>query len=161
MFSYLASYITGEDTEQPTENGVSASGEDRGKSPVGQEEDWVVVGGDVQPALTLGSLDEVAPRPSTGSTGSSETPSETGAEEEEEMVVVEEHGDDQGPREITLTRSARRLTSPLSCPNGVSLPQMKVKIFEGDVNIHLLRLLILQVYPGLINLNVEKDQVIS
>jgi len=125
MFSYLASYITGEDTEQPTENGVSASGEDRGKSPVGQEEDWVVVGGDVQPALTLGSLDEVAPRPSTGSTGSSDTPSETGAEEEEEMVVVEEHGDDQGPREITLTRSARRLTSPLSCPNGVSLPQMK------------------------------------
>merc|ERR1711997_1079675 len=55
----------------------------------------------------------------------SEAPSETGAEEEDDMIVVEEHGDDPSSREITLTRSARRLTSPLSCPNGVSLPQMK------------------------------------
>lgn len=124
MFSYLATSIFGS-TDEPTENGAPTIGGDQRVSPNDQEEDWVVVGGDVQPALTLGSLDEVVPRPSTGSTGSSETPSETGAEEEDDMIVVEEHGDDPSSREITLTRSARRLTSPLSCPNGVSLPQMK------------------------------------
>jgi len=126
MFSYLATSIFGSTDEPTSENGAPTIGGDQRVSPNDQEEDWVVVGGDVQPALTLGSLDEVVPRPSTGSTGSSEAPSETGAEEEEDdMIVVEEHGDDPSSREITLTRSARRLTSPLSCPNGVSLPQMK------------------------------------
>jgi hypothetical protein len=125
MFSYLATSIFGSTDEPTSENGAPTIGGDQRVSPNDQEEDWVVVGGDVQPALTLGSLDEVVPRPSTGSTGSSEAPSETGAEEEDDMIVVEEHGDDPSSREITLTRSARRLTSPLSCPNGVSLPQMK------------------------------------
>jgi hypothetical protein len=126
MFSYLATSIFGSTDEPTSENGAPTIGGDQRVSPNDQEEDWVVVGGDVQPSLTLGSLDEVVPRPSTGSTGSSEAPSETGAEEEEDdMIVVEEHGDDPSSREITLTRSARRLTSPLSCPNGVSLPQMK------------------------------------
>jgi len=124
MFSYLATSIFGSTDEPTSENGAPTIGGDQRVSPNDQEEDWVVVGGDVQPALTLGSLDEVVPRPSTGSTGSSEAPSETGAEEDD-MIVVEEHGDDPSSREITLTRSARRLTSPLSCPNGVSLPQMK------------------------------------
>jgi hypothetical protein len=124
MFSNLASYIFGGETsDEPIENGTSTV--DQRKMPNGEDE-WVVVGGDVQPALTLGSLDEVVPRPSTGSTGSSEAPSEMGVEEDEMVIVEENHGDDdQGSREITLTRSARRLTSPLSCPNGVSLPQMK------------------------------------
>ena len=58
------------------------------------------------------------------------------------MIVVEEHGDDPSSREITLTRSARRLTSPLSCPNGVSLPQMKAlrasqKSKQKDASKHL------------------------
>ena len=141
MFSYLATSIFGS-TDEPTENGAPAIGGDQRVSPNDQEEDWVVVGGDVQPALTLGSLDEVVPRPSTGSTGSSEAPSETGAEEEDDMIVVEEHGDDPSSREITLTRSARRLTSPLSCPNGVSLPQMKAlrasqKSKQKDASKHL------------------------
>lgn len=142
MFSYLATSIFGS-TDEPTENGApTIGGGDQRVSPNDQEEDWVVVGGDVQPALTLGSLDEVVPRPSTGSTGSSETPSETGAEEEDDMIVVEEHGDDPSSREITLTRSARRLTSPLSCPNGVSLPQMKAlrasqKSKQKDASKHL------------------------
>jgi hypothetical protein len=142
MFSYLATSIFGS-TDEPSENGASTIGGDQRVSPNDQEEDWVVVGGDVQPALTLGSLDEVVPRPSTGSTGSSEAPSETGAEEEEDdMIVVEGHGDDPSSREITLTRSARRLTSPLSCPNGVSLPQMKAlrasqKSKQKDASKHL------------------------
>lgn len=145
MFSYLATSIFGSTDEPTSENGAPTIGGDQRVSPNDQEEDWVVVGGDVQPALTLGSLDEVVPRPSTGSTGSSEAPSETGAEEEEEeddMIVVEDHGDDPSSREITLTRSARRLTSPLSCPNGVSLPQMKAlrasqKSKQKDASKHL------------------------
>ena len=147
MFSYLATSIFGSTDQEPTENGLAPTiggGDQQRVSPNDQEEDWVVVGGDVQPALTLGSLDEVVPRPSTGSTGSSETPSETGAEDEDgDMIVVEEHGlDDPSSREITLTRSARRLTSPLSCPNGVSLPQMKAlrasqKSKQKDASKHL------------------------
>jgi len=142
MFSYLATSIFGSTDEPTSENGAPTIGGDQRVSPNDQEEDWVVVGGDVQPALTLGSLDEVVPRPSTGSTGSSEAPSETGAEEEDDMIVVEEHGDDPSSREITLTRSARRLTSPLSCPNGVSLPQMKAlrasqKSKQKDASKHL------------------------
>ena len=141
MFSNLASYIFGGETsDEPIENGTSTV--DQRKMPNGEDE-WVVVGGDVQPALTLGSLDEVVPRPSTGSTGSSEAPSEMGVEEDEMVIVEENHGDDdQGSREITLTRSARRLTSPLSCPNGVSLPQMKAlrasqKSKQKDASKHL------------------------
>ena len=50
--------------------------------------------------------------------------SKDGQDEVEDMVIVD-NDSPIGPREIALTRSARRLTSPLSCPNGVSLPQMK------------------------------------
>jgi len=138
MFSNLATYIFGGASDEGAENGSIAPGDER-KTPTGNEDEWVVVGGDAQPALTLGSLDEVVPRPTTGSTGSSEAPSETGAEDED-MVVVEENP--EGAREITLTRSARRLTSPLSCPNGVSLPQMKAlrasqKSKQKDASKHL------------------------
>ena len=138
MFSNLATYIFGGASDEGAENRAIAPGDER-KTPTGNEDEWVVVGGDAQPALTLGSLDEVVPRPTTGSTGSSEAPSETGAEDED-MVVVEENP--EGAREITLTRSARRLTSPLSCPNGVSLPQMKAlrasqKSKQKDASKHL------------------------
>jgi len=131
MLSNLASYIFGANTETVTEgqqnHEVGTAADKATASSLSrsqQEEDWEIVGGDVQPSLNLGSLDEVAPRPSTGSTGSSETPSEDG--EVEDMVIVDNSPSPPlGPREIALTRSARRLTSPLSCPNGVSLPQMK------------------------------------
>lgn len=126
MLSNLASYIFGaNNTETVAEEGQQ-NHEVKAVHRAQQEEDWEIVGGDVQPSLTLGSLDEVAPRPSTGSTGSSETPSEDGQDEAEDMVIVESDSPQtSGPREIALTRSARRLTSPLSCPNGMSLPQMK------------------------------------
>jgi len=122
MFSNLATYIFGGASDEGVENGTSIAPGEQQTMPTGNEDEWVVVGGDAQPSLTLGSLDEVVPRPATGSTGSSEAPSETGAEDEE-MVIVEENS--EGSRELKLTRSARRLTSPLACPNGVSLPQMK------------------------------------
>lgn len=146
MFSNLASYIFGSSAEEEnapnaTTTPPEANTQSRLQKTASSEDEWVVVGGDVQPALTLGSLDEVAPKPSTGSTGSSETPSESG--DDEAMVVVE--GDDlhtPGPREIALTRSARRLTSPLSCPNGISLTQMKAlrssqKSKQKDASKHL------------------------
>ena len=150
MLSNLASYIFGANTETVAEgqqiHEVKADKATASSRKGQQDEDWEIVGGDVQPPLNLGSLDEVAPRPSTGSTGSSETPSEVsnpfyffiflklfiysllyfskdGQDDVEDMVVVDNVP--IGPREIALTRSARRLTSPLSCPNGVSLPQMK------------------------------------
>ena len=151
MLSNLASYIFGANTETVTEgqqnHEVGTAADKATASSLSrsqQEEDWEIVGGDVQPSLNLGSLDEVAPRPSTGSTGSSETPSEVSFKisyfskgkfynlyilkdgEVEDMVIVDNSPSPPlGPREIALTRSARRLTSPLSCPNGVSLPQMK------------------------------------
>jgi len=132
MFSNLASYIFGGSSTDPTDDavGINPSGQESKLTNPNNEDEWVVVGGEVQPALTLGSLDDVAPRPSTGSTGSSEAPSEMG--NDEDMVIVEDGSEDaaaappsSGPREIALTRSARRLTSPLSCPNGMTLPQMK------------------------------------
>ena len=73
MLSNLASYIFGANTETVAEGHQN---HEISRSQQQQEEDWEIVGGDVQPPLNLGSLDEVAPRPSTGSTGSSETPSE-------------------------------------------------------------------------------------
>ena len=75
MLSNLASYIFGANNTETVAEGQQ-SHEVKVAQRAQQEEDWEIVGGDVQPSLTLGSLDEVAPRPSTGSTGSSETPSE-------------------------------------------------------------------------------------
>ena len=125
MLSNLASYIFGASEAESDAQSAPVGAMGPGDPIRGQEEDWVVVGGDVQPALTLGSLDEVTPRPPTGSTGSSSTPSESG--ENNEMVIVDpvEPVPNPATREIALTRSARRLASPLSCPNGVTLPQMR------------------------------------
>ncbi len=134
MFSNLASYIFG-GADQPE----SSSQEKRSDVPNNpqNEDEWVVVGGDVQPSLTLGSLSEAAPRPSTGSTGSSEAPSEVSGgnnveDPEDDIVIVNDEPmeSDGGSttasaREVALTRSGRRLTSPLACANAVTLPQMK------------------------------------
>lgn len=59
------------------------------------EEDWVLVGGNNGRAPTLGSLNEVSPRPPTGSTGSSATPSDDGMDDEDvdEEHVLPEQGD--------------------------------------------------------------------
>ena len=76
MLSNLASYIFGGNNTETVAEGQQSHEVKVAKQRPQHEEDWEIVGGDVQPSLTLGSLDEVAPRPSTGSTGSSETPSE-------------------------------------------------------------------------------------
>jgi len=137
MFSNLASYIFGESNDTPNESEAAFNNSEVKANPISsttteEECEWVVVGGEVQPSLTLGSLNDVVARPTTGSTGSSEAPSEM--EEDEDMVVVVPReeiattSNPEGPgtsREIALTRSARRLTSPLACPNGISLSQMK------------------------------------
>ena len=134
MFSNLASYIFGESNDDtPNESNSEVKANPISSTTTEEECEWVVVGGEVQPSLTLGSLNDVVARPTTGSTGSSEAPSEM--EEDEDMVVVVPReeipatSNSEGPgttsREIALTRSARRLTSPLACPNGISLSQMK------------------------------------
>ena len=60
-------------------------------------EDWVMVGGSAGRAVPgLGSLNEVVPRPATGSTGSSAQESEDGMDEEEEeedVVLLEKPAD--------------------------------------------------------------------
>ena len=132
MFSNLASYIFGGSSEANNEEAAfndKAKVEVKANPNVGEDE-WEIVGGDVQPSLTLGSLNDVTARPTTGSTGSSEAPSEM--EEDEDLVVIPEEPSSNlqeaagmPTREIALTRSARRLTSPLACPNGISLSQMK------------------------------------
>lgn len=147
MFSNLASYIFGgSNDEEANEEAFNKAQAKVNSTAPPEAEEWVVVGGEVQPALTLGSLNDVAARPTTGSTGSSEAPSEM--EEDEDMVVV---GPQDAPnlqeagapsREITLTRSARRLTSPLACANGISLTQMKAlrsaqKLKQKDSSKHV------------------------
>lgn len=145
MFSNLASYIFGGSSDAPNnEEGAfnDKATEVKANTTTGEEE-WVVVGGDVQPSQTLGSLNDVAARPTTGSTGSSEAPSEM--EEDDDLVMVPDQPSSNNvavTREIALTRSARRLTSPLACPNGISLSQMKAlrsaqKLKQKDSSKHV------------------------
>ena len=108
------------------------------KNPPVTEEDWVLVAPSAAAAatpLTLGSLNEVlpAPSPSTGgSTGSSASPSESGDDDDSPMELAASPAaavsaaDQQGQQQaVELSRSGRRLTSPFSCQNSVSLHQMK------------------------------------
>lgn len=93
------------------------------------EDEWVMVADTTHPdPLTLGSLSEPNPRPPTGSTGSSATPSESGDEDDGEMespsMSIDQDPEIPG-RPVALTRSARRLTSPFSCQSSASLSQMK------------------------------------
>ncbi len=132
MFSNLANYIFGGASE-PSNGSTEQGSETRSPDNPQREDEWVVVGGDVQPSLTLGSLSDAAPRPSTGSTGSSEAPSEASHSNEEDDIVIvndesmeaEEAGTTSRSAAAALTRSGRRLTTPLACQNGITLPQMK------------------------------------
>lgn len=102
-------------------------------SPAEAEDEWVMVGPNARNTpLTLGSLNEVLPTPTTGSTGSSTSPSESGDEGEAPMEAgsTSENEDESlvaggTPRAVTLSRSARRLTSPFSCQSSVTVHQMK------------------------------------
>jgi len=71
MFSNLASYIFGgSNDEEAIKNNEEAFNKAQAKvnsTSASEAEEWVVVGGEVQPALTLGSLNDVAARPTTGS----------------------------------------------------------------------------------------------
>lgn len=121
MFSNLASLIFGNSTSN--EETVTTT------TPK-VEDDWVVVGGEGHPQLTLGSMSDGVPRPATGSTGSSTAPSESGPEDgDEEMVIVENDNDflptTPNREVVALTRSGRRLTNPLAQANGLSLSQVK------------------------------------
>lgn len=95
------------------------------KSATEEECEWVLVAPsstDAPAALTLGSLNEVLPAPSTGSTGSSTSPSESG----DESPMDEEPTPAQAAAQtVALSRSGRKLTSPFSCQNSVTLQQMK------------------------------------
>lgn len=92
-----------------------------------EEEDWVLVGSGVakNAALTLGSLNEINPRPSTGSTGSSNEPSEQGEEEDTEPSDAQDVVPSAGGRPVNLTRSQRRLLTPFSGCLASTLPQRK------------------------------------
>ena len=104
MLSNLASYIFGNnETEQQNEEPIATQ-----PTLSDEEEEWVVVGGNAQPSLTLGSLNEAAPRPSTGSTGSSSTPSE-----------APESSSTQ------LSRTERRLATPFGSCAETSLAHVK------------------------------------
>lgn len=65
MFSNLASFIFGSSAEEPCPvASVTESNIHEQSKPV-QEEEWEVIG-QAAGVLTLGSLNEVAPRPSAG-----------------------------------------------------------------------------------------------
>lgn len=108
MLSNLASYIFGS-SKGTTEEEPKAHDAIKGAEEA-KEDDWVIVGGDDKPLLTLGSLCEAAPRLSVSSAGSSE------ASSEEDMVVVVEDQQPQ-PSLALANKSTRRL---VSCANGVT-----------------------------------------
>ena len=118
MFSNLASYIFG----STVENGEPELPQVE-EEPVPEkveEEEWVLVGDGV-PALTLGSLNDVAARSALGSTGSSDP-----------SVDSEDSGDapmqDGEHREVAaLTRTARRLTIPFGSISGPATSLSDIK----------------------------------
>merc|ERR1712061_632675 len=93
------------------------------------EEEWVVVaGGNDQPSLTLGSLNEINPIPPTGSTGSSSTPSDDGIDVDSNSELPQEDENPNSNRQTAMSRTERKLTIPFgSCPNNgaLSLPAIK------------------------------------
>ncbi len=119
MFSNLATYIFGSTVENG-EPEVPATTEVNEAEPVAvvekaasDEEEWVLVGEGI-PALTLGSLGDVMPRPALGSTGSSD-PS-VDSEDSGDAPMLE--GEHQDATAVTLTRTARRLTVPFGSISG-------------------------------------------
>ena len=103
--------------EPPAKPAVSTAPSDESRS---DEEDWVLVGGGVGRAPTLGSLNDVVPRPLTGSTGSSAPPSEDGMDGDGEMPDQDRQEPQPpvaGPPAVNRASSGRRLT-PISAGGG-------------------------------------------
>lgn len=120
MFSNLASFIFGstvEDAQQPEvpDNDAPSTPPEK----MGEEEEWVLVG-DAPPTLTLASLSEIIPRPTTGSTGSSDPPSDS--EDSADVVLADNNaGEEPEARDgAVLTRTGRRLTVPFGSISGVT-----------------------------------------
>ena len=135
MFTNLTSYIFGGEeagNETGENQGPSGSTPHHSVNPMpplsDEEEEWVVVaGGNDQPSLTLGSLNEITPRPPTGSTGSSSTPSDDGIDVDPSPSELPQPEVNPN-RQTGLSRMERKLTIPFgSCPNNgaLSLPVIK------------------------------------
>jgi len=135
MFSNLTQYIFGgteadNQLDQPMDAAAGSTSSTAATSkptkPVlSDDEDWVVVEGNAQPSLTLGSLNEAAPRPPpTGSTGSSSTPSEVPEDEEGEESPNATAGT-AASSSTQLSRSERRLATPFGGCSASSLSQVK------------------------------------
>lgn len=136
MFSNISSYIFG---GQDNENEAGPNQDPNGSptqysaNPMpplsDEEEEWVVVaGGSEQPSLTLGSLNEINPRPPTGSTGSSSTPSDDGIDMDSASDLPQSGENPNSNRQTAMSRTERKLTIPFgSCPNNgaLSLPAIK------------------------------------
>jgi len=140
MFGNITSYIFGgQETEDGSgqTQGPNGSPTHNSVNPIPAlsdgEEEWVVVaGGNEQPSLTLGSLNEITPRPATGSTGSSSTPSDDGIDVDlsPEIPQTDENPNLNGQTVATpkMSRTERKFAIPFgSCPNNeaLSLPVIK------------------------------------
>ena len=129
MFGNLTNYIFGGESSG-TEDNPNQGATVNPMPPLSDGEDeWVVVAGaNETPSLTLGSLNEITPRPPTGSTGSSSTPSDDGMDEGSTQELPQESETPHPNRQTGLSRTDRKLTIPFgSCPNNgaLSLPEIK------------------------------------
>lgn len=136
MFSNITSYIFGgEESENETgqNQGPGGSPSHYSGNPIPPlsdgEEEWVVVaGGNDQPSLTLGSLNEMNPRPPTGSTGSSSTPSDDGIDVDPTSELPQEDENPNSNRQAGLSRTERKFAIPFgSCPNNGALSLSAIK----------------------------------
>jgi hypothetical protein len=136
MFSNITSYIFGgEESENETGQNQGSGGSPSHYSgnpipPLSDgEEEWVVVaGGNDQPSLTLGSLNEVNPRPPTGSTGSSSTPSDDGIDVDPTSELPQEDENPNSNRQTGLSRTERKFANPFgSCPSNGALSISEIK----------------------------------
>jgi len=134
MLSNITSYIFGgQETETGQNQGPSGSPTNYPANTIPPlsdgEEEWVVVaGGNDQPSLTLGSLNEINPIPPTGSTGSSSTPSDDGIDVDSNSELPQQ--DEDPDRQTGLSRSERKITIPFgsgSCPNNGALSLSAIK----------------------------------
>lgn len=136
MFSNISSYIFGgqvSENETGENQGPGGSPSHYSGNPIPPlsegEEEWVVVaGGNDQPSLTLGSLNEMTPRPPTGSTGSSSTPSDDGIDVDPTSELPQEEEHPNVNRQAALSRTERKFAIPFgSCPNNGSLSLSAIK----------------------------------
>ena len=136
MLSNITSYIFGgQETENETGQIQGSGGSPTPYSanpmpPLSDgEEEWVVVaGGNEQPSLTLGSLNEITPRPPTGSTGSSSTPSDDGIDVDSTNELPQQDENPNSNRQTGLSRTERKFAIPFgSCPNNGALSLTAIK----------------------------------